>query len=75
MTELKELRSRSAEELRMLFDALSKEIYQLRNEFKVTRKIEKPHQIKCKKRTRAQIMTILREEEIRSRQDEDVHGK
>ena len=75
MTKLSELRNQSAEDLKTLFETLSKEIFQLRNEFKITRKIEKTHLIKEKKRKRAQIMTILREEEIKSLQAEGAHGK
>ena len=58
----------------MLLD-LAKEIYRLRNEFKITRKVEKTHLIKHKKRLRAQILTILREQEIRSSQSAGVHGQ
>jgi|GEM_PF-666177 len=75
MVKLSELRDQSADDLKTLFEDLSKEIFQLRNEFKITRKIEKTHLIKEKKRKRAQIMTILREQEIRSLQAEGAHGK
>ena len=75
MAILSELRNQSADDLKTLFEDLSKEIFQLRNEFKITRKIEKTHLIKEKKRKRAQIMTILREQELRSLQVEGTHGK
>ena len=48
MVKASELRSKSAEDLKVLFGELAKEIYELRNEFKVTRKIEKSHLIKEK---------------------------
>ena len=47
----------------------------IRNEFKITRKIEKTSSHQGKKETRAQIMTILREQEIESIQAEGTHGK
>lgn len=71
MAKVTELRNQSAEELKTLFHDLSKEIFKLRNEIKMTRKIEKTHLIKDKKRTRAQIMTILREQQIRSSEGTD----
>lgn len=75
MAEVSELRSQSPDDLKILFSELSKEIFQLRNDFKITRKIEKTHLIKDKKRTRARIMTILREQEIKSSQTEGVYDK
>jgi large subunit ribosomal protein L29 len=73
MVALSELRNQSKEDLKTLFSDLSKEIYKLRNEVKMTRKIEKTHLIKEKKKTRARIMTVLREQEINAL--EGTHGK
>jgi large subunit ribosomal protein L29 len=73
MVDVSELKNRSAEELKEFLSDLSKEIFALRNEFKMTRKIEKTHLIKEKKRTRARILTILRQQEIKSA--EGTHGK
>jgi large subunit ribosomal protein L29 len=64
MTKLTELRAQTAEELKEGVQQLSKEIFELRNTFKMTRKIEKSHQIKEKKRRRAQILTLLRQREM-----------
>lgn len=66
MTKAKEFRDQSAEELKALYQDLSKELFQLRNEMKVTRKMEKPHLVRGKKKDRARVMTILREKEITS---------
>jgi large subunit ribosomal protein L29 len=74
MTKLSELREQSAKDLKAMLGDLSKEIFRLRNEFKITKKIEKTHLIKEKKKLRARILTILREEEIRSMQGEGVHA-
>ncbi len=64
MAKAKELRDQAPEELKALYQDLSKEIFQLRNEMKVTRKVEKPHLVRAKKKDRARTMTILREKEI-----------
>lgn len=63
MLKAKELRDQSSEELQALSIDLSKEIFILRNELKTTRKLEKPHLIRVKKRDRARALTILREKE------------
>ncbi|KAG6559502.1 Ribosomal L29 protein [Candidatus Rhabdochlamydia oedothoracis] len=57
----KELRDQSKEELQALYADLSKEIFELRNELKTTRKLEKPHLIRLKKRDRARVLTVLQE--------------
>lgn len=66
MAKAKEFRDQSAEELKALYKDLSKELFQLRNEMKVTRKMEKPHLMRLTKKDRARVMTILREKEIKA---------
>jgi large subunit ribosomal protein L29 len=66
MKKAKELRDQSQEELKALYQDLSKELFQLRNEMKVTRKMEKPNQVRIKKKNRARVMTIMRENEIKA---------
>lgn len=61
MLKAKELRDQSSEELQSLSTDLSKEIFDLRNELKTTRKLEKPHLIRMKRRDRARVLTILRQ--------------
>lgn len=64
MAKAKELRDQSIEELKAIYADLSKELFQMRNEMKVTRKIEKSHLVRVKKKNRARVMTILREKEM-----------
>ena len=64
MANAKELRDQTIEELKAIYQDLSKELFQMRNEMKVTRKIEKSHLVRAKKKDRARVMTILREKEI-----------
>ncbi|NGX39629.1 MAG: 50S ribosomal protein L29 [Chlamydiae bacterium] len=68
MDRMMEFKDQSVEELKALFRDLSKEIYDLKNEFSMTRKIEKPHLLKKKKRDRARVLTLLsqRGEKVRS---------
>jgi large subunit ribosomal protein L29 len=64
MLKVKELKDQSQEELKAVYQDLSKELFQLRNEMKITRKLEKPHLVRIKKKDRARVMTILREKEL-----------
>ena len=64
MAKAKELREQATEELKAIYQDLSKELFQMRNEMKVTRKIEKSHLVRAKKKDRARMMTVLREKEI-----------
>lgn len=64
MAKAKELRDQTTEELKAIYQDLSRELFQMRNEVKVTRKVEKSHLMRMKKKERARVMTILREKEI-----------
>jgi large subunit ribosomal protein L29 len=55
----KELKDQSVVELKSQAHDLDREIFQLRNELAMQRKLEKPHQIKEKRRAKARILTIL----------------
>ncbi|HSW87337.1 MAG TPA: 50S ribosomal protein L29 [Rhabdochlamydiaceae bacterium] len=63
MKRAKEYRDQSHEELKVVYKELSKEIFDLNNELRIARKIEKPHLLRLKKRDRARVLTILREKE------------
>ncbi len=55
------LQEKTPEDLRVLLADLEKEIFALRNELKVARKLEKPHLLKEKKRMKASILRIIGE--------------
>ncbi len=55
------LRDQSVEELKLLHADLTKELFKFNNEIKRTRKMEKPHLMREKKRDRARILTVLRQ--------------
>ena len=59
MLKAKELKDQSTEELNALELDLSREIFELKNELKTARKLEKPHLLKEKRKDRARILTIL----------------
>jgi large subunit ribosomal protein L29 len=55
----KELKDQSVKELTAQVHQLDREIYDLRNELATQRKLEKPHLIKEKRKTKARILTLL----------------
>lgn len=61
MLKMEELTSQSEEQLGILYEEKCQEIFQLRNELRVNRKLERPHELKEKKKDRARIMTALRQ--------------
>ena len=54
-----DLKDQSVDELKAKGRELDRELFDLRNELAVNRKIEKPHLIKAKKREKARILTLL----------------
>jgi large subunit ribosomal protein L29 len=59
MLTMEELRKQNPAELKALYQDLSKEIYQMKSEFSIQRKLEKPHLLRAKKKDRARVMTLL----------------
>ena len=54
----KNLAELSMEELEAKQNELQKDIFNLRNELSVQRKLEKPHLLKAKRHERARVLTI-----------------
>lgn len=54
-----ELKSQSVKELMDQAHNLDREIFQLRNELAVQRKLEKPHLIRQKRKEKARILTTV----------------
>lgn len=61
MLQVKELREKSEGELKTQVEELSREIYQMNCELNVSRKLDKPHLVREKRRDRAKLLTVLRE--------------
>lgn len=51
----------SIEELQVQYRDISKEIFDLNNELRMARKLEKPHLLREKKKNRARVLTALRQ--------------
>lgn len=50
----------TVEELNALYRELSKEIFSMRNEKAISRKLDKPHLLKEKIKDRARVLTFIR---------------
>jgi large subunit ribosomal protein L29 len=55
----KEMTDLSVGELQSMEQVLAREVFDLRNELALSRKLEKPHLLKEKRRQRARTLTIL----------------
>lgn len=64
MTKASNLRDMTVPELELAHADLNKEIYKLINEMKRTKKLEKPHLIRLKKKEKARLLTILHEKQV-----------
>lgn len=60
MKSKQEIKDQSVEELKALYQDLSKDIFDMKNEISMTRKLEKPHLLRQKKRNRARVLTLLK---------------
>ena len=60
MRVMQEIESQSTEALRARSDDLKREIYDLKCELSVNKKLDKPHMLREKKTERARILTALR---------------
>lgn len=56
-----ELRDQSVEELELKEKELNRDLFTLINELKLSKKIEKPHLVREKRKEIARIKTVLRE--------------
>ena len=61
MLQEKELREKNDKELKAQVDTLSREMYQMYCELNVSRKLDKPHLVREKRRDRARLLTIIHE--------------
>ena len=61
MQKAQDLRDKSVEELMLSYSEASKELFELRNELCMSRKVDKPHRIKELRRNKARILTVVNE--------------
>ncbi len=67
MLDLKEIRSQSVEALKAQVKEISKEIYNLENELRLNKKLDKPHLLRSKKKDRARVMLVVHEKKLEAR--------
>ncbi|WP_420421936.1 50S ribosomal protein L29 [Simkania sp.] len=65
MLKAKDLINQSVEELEAQYEDLSREIFELMNELKLARKLDKPHLLSEKRRDRARVLTVLRQKQVK----------
>lgn len=64
MAKKTDLKDQSVEELKAMAQNIDREIFELRNELALNRKLEKPHLIKAKKKERARVLTIMTQKQM-----------
>lgn len=67
MLDLKEIRSQNVEAILVQLKEVSKDLYNLENELKLNRKLDKPHLLRSKKKDRAKLMLVLHEKKLEAR--------
>jgi large subunit ribosomal protein L29 len=69
MLKARDLIGQSDEELEAGYHDTCKEIFALRNELRLSRKLEKPHLLREKKRDKARILTVIRQRKMHAEQE------
>jgi large subunit ribosomal protein L29 len=64
MLKAKDLRDQAIDELEATLLDIRKELYFLKNEQKMTKKLEKPHMLREKKKDIAKLLTVIREKQM-----------
>ena len=64
MLKVDEIIGQSVQELEALYRQLSEEIFSLSNELRMSKKLEKPHKLKEKKKDRARVLTALNQKRV-----------
>lgn len=70
MLKASNFRDMSIDELEATFGDIRKELYELINEKKRTKKLEKPHMLRQKRKEKARLLTILHEKRSANQQSE-----
>lgn len=64
MLNMQELINQPETELQAQYEQLSKDIFKMRCDLKMTRKLEQPHKLKEKKKDRARVLTALNQKRL-----------
>ena len=65
MLKAKDLINQSVEELEAQYEDLCRDIFELMNELKLARKLDKPHLLSEKRRDRAKVLTVLKQKQVK----------
>lgn len=68
MAKAKEYRDQSEPELVAAYEDIRKELFQLKNDVRRTKKVDKPHLFRQKKKDLARLLTVLHEKRLASQQ-------
>lgn len=66
MTKIGDYRDQSLEELQANYEDLKRQIFELRNQRELEKKMEKPHALRQNKKDIARILTVMREKQMAS---------
>lgn len=66
MYKAKELRDQSLEELEATYDDTCRKLFELKSQFKVEKKREKPHEIKHARKDIARLLTVMTEKRLQN---------
>ena len=69
MLKAKDLINQSDGELEAEYHDTCKEIFALKNELRVSKKLEKPHLLREKRKERARILTVMRQRKMHMEQE------
>lgn len=61
MRKMDQWKDQTVEELKILHKELSRDVFELNNEIMLSRKIDKPHLVRQKKKDRARVLTLIRQ--------------
>jgi large subunit ribosomal protein L29 len=75
MFKIEDLTKQNLVELTALHNDLSKEIYEMNTEFSITRKLEKPHLLRSKKKDRARVLTAINQQKSQDKSQSQEKGK
>lgn len=67
MSSMKELRELPIDQLEVFIEDLTKEIFSLKNQLSMNKKLEKPHLIKEKRRDKARGLMVLSEKKRKNK--------
>ena len=68
MLKAKDLRDKSIEDLEVTFSDYQKELFQLINKNSLTKKAEKPHLVREKRKDIARLLTVMHEKQMAKQQ-------